>query len=57
MQKQPMTDVQCDVVREVLRHVLDALQEEDGRYDAGGRIVVNFSKREVGRLRGALKCL
>lgn len=57
MQKQPMTDAQCDVVREVLQHVLDALQKEDGRYDAGDRIVVNLSEREVGRLRGALKCL
>jgi hypothetical protein len=57
MQKQPMTDAQCDVVREVLQHVLDALQKEDERYDAGDRIVVNLSEREVGRLRGALKCL
>lgn len=57
MQKQPMTDEQCAVVREIIQKVLDALQENDGRYDAGDRIVVNLSKRDVGRLRGALKCL
>lgn len=41
MQKQPMTDEQCAVVREVLEKVLMALRECDGRYDSGDRIVVN----------------
>ena len=57
MQKQPVTDEQCAVVREVVEKVLGALREDDGRYDAGDRIVVNLSKKDVGRLRGALKSL
>lgn len=57
MQTQPLTDAQCDIVREVLQRVLDALKKEDGRYDAGNRIAVNLSEKDVGRLRGALKRL
>lgn len=57
MQNTPLTDDQCAVVRNILKSVLDALQEADGRYDAGDRVVVNISKREVARLRRALKNL
>ena len=57
MQNIPLTDDQCAVVRNILKFVLDALQEADGRYDAGDRVVVNISKREVARLRRALKNL
>ncbi len=61
MQNIPLTDDQCAVVRNILKFVLDALQEADGRYDAGDRVVVNLvvdlSPRDVGRLRRALKNL
>ena len=57
MQNTPLTDDQCAVVRNMLKSVLDALREAGGRYDAGDRVVVNLSLREVGRLRRALKKL
>lgn len=61
MQNIPLTDDQCAVVRNILKSVLDALREADGRYDVGDRVVMNLvvdlSLGEVGRLRRALKKL
>lgn len=61
MQNIPLTDDQCDVVRNILKSVLEALREKDGRYDVGDRVVVNvvvnLFPREIGRLRRAIKKL
>ncbi len=57
MQNTPLTDDQCAVVRNVLKSALEALQEDDGRYDAGDRVVINLSPKEVARLRRAIKNL
>lgn len=61
MQNIPLTDDQCDVVRNILKSALEALREKDGRYDVGDRVVVkvvvNLFPREIGRLRRAIKKL
>lgn len=57
MRSIPLIDDQCAVVRNILKSVLDALQEGDGRYDAGDRVVVNISKADVDNLHRVIKKL
>lgn len=58
MQLMPLDGEQCELLKGIIQNVLDSLQGVgDGRFDCGGRIAVNLAKRDVSRLRTALKRL